>query len=113
MKPSRTVAVPIIAACLCIWTGCRPAAELQPEQPATVHVGELAAVRVDSARGYSAGSAGDSLKLIERGKERTTTIYVYRAVAPGHHTLVLTPREPGPDGCVSCVTLHYFITVVK
>jgi hypothetical protein len=113
MKLSRTVAVPAIAACLCIWTGCKLPADLQPEQPATVHVGEVAAVRVDSARSYSAGSAGDSLKLIERGKERTTTIYVYRAVAPGHHTLVLTPREPGPDGCVSCVTLHYFITVVE
>jgi hypothetical protein len=40
----------------------------------------------------------DSLKLIKPWKERTTTIYVYRAVAPGHHTLVLTPRDPGPDG---------------
>jgi hypothetical protein len=113
MKPSKTVAVLSIAACLCIWTGCRPTAELQPEQPATVHVGERAAVRVDSARRYSVGSAGDSLKLIKRGEERTTTFYVYRAVAAGHHTLVLTPRDPGPDGCVSCVTLHYFITVVK
>ena len=113
MKQSRTVAVPLAAACLCIWTGCGPTAELQPELPATVHVGELAAVRVDSARGYSVGSAGDSLKLIKQGKERTTTVYVYRAVAPGHHTLVLTPRDPGPDGCVSCVTLHYFITVDK
>ena len=82
MKPSRTVVVQIIAACLCIWTGCRPTAELLPEQPATVHVGELAAVRVDSARGYSVGSAGDSLKLIKPWKERTTTIYVYRASHP-------------------------------
>lgn len=113
MKLTRAVAVLITVASLSIWTGCTPTSELQPEQPATIHLGEHAAVRVDSARGYSVDSAGDSLKLIKRAEARTTTVYVYRAVAPGHHTLVLTPHDPGPDGCVSCVTLHYFVTVDK
>ena len=39
--------------------------------------------------------------------------YSLGAVAEGHQTLVLTPRDPGPDGCISCVTVHYFITVAK
>ena len=40
-------------------------------------------------------------------------MYVYRAVAAGNQTLVLTPRDSGPDGCVSCVTVHYFVTVAR
>jgi hypothetical protein len=70
-------------------------------------------MRVDSDRGYAVGSAGNALTLIKRVEESRTTVYVYRAVAPGHQTFVLTPRDPGPDGCISCVTVHYFITVVK
>jgi hypothetical protein len=85
--------------------------ELQPEQPATIRVGDVAALRVDSARHYSVGSAGSSLTLIKRAEQQGTTVYVYRAVGPGSQTLVLTPRDPGPGGCISCVTVHYFITV--
>jgi len=51
--------------------------------------------------------------LLKRTEERETTVYRYRAVAPGNQTLVLTPRDPGPDGCISCVTVHYFITVAR
>jgi hypothetical protein len=105
--------IPVVVAFFCVCTGCRPVAELQPEQPATLHVGDLAAVRVDSDRHYAVGFAGNSLTLIKRAEERGTTLFVYRAVAPGHQTFVLTPRDPGPDGCISCVTVHYYITVVR
>ena len=87
--------------------------KLEPERPEIIRVGEVAEVRVDTARHYTVGSAGDSLTLIKRAEERRITAYVYRAVAPGQHTFVLTPRDDGPDGCVSCVTVHYFITVVR
>jgi hypothetical protein len=70
-------------------------------------------MRVETARHFSVGPGGDSLTLLRRAEEHGTTAYVYRAVAPGRHTFVLTPRDPGPDGCVSCVTVHYFITVVR
>jgi hypothetical protein len=109
----RTAEVSAIAAFFYVTIACKAIAELRAEQPVTVHVGDLAAIRLDSDRHYDLGSAGDSLKLIRRAEERRTTIYVYRAVAPGHHTFVLTPRDPGPDGCISCVTVHYFITVVR
>ena len=61
---------------------------LRPEEPSILHVGDIAEVRL-------------------------ATVYRYRAVTAGNHTLVLTPRDPGPDGCVSCVTVHYFIQVAK
>ena len=111
---ATAAAVLVIAAFSSVLSGCKPIAELQPEQTATVRVGDLAALRVDSARGYSVGSDDDAaLTLVKRAEERGTTVYVYRAVAPGQHTFVLTPRDSGPDRCLSCVTIHYFITVVR
>ena len=113
MALCRTAAVPVIAAFLCVWTGCRSISELQPEYPSAVRVGSLSAMRVDAGPGYAVTPAGNALTLIKRVEESRTTVYVYRAVAPGHQTFVLTPRDSGPDGCISCVTVHYFITVVE
>jgi len=92
---------------------CRSLLGLEPERRSTIRVGDVAAVRVDTARHYSVGSAGESLMLIKRVEEHGTTAYVYRAIGPGQQTFVLTPRDAGPDGCVSCVTVHYYITVVR
>jgi hypothetical protein len=84
---------------------------LEPEVPATLHVHQVAAVQMPSDQ-YMVGSAGSSLVLIKQKQEQGTTVYLYRAVAPGNQTLIATPRGPTPDGCVSCVTVHYFIKVV-
>ena len=86
---------------------------LPAEELTTVRVGEVAEVRVDAERHYSLGSAGEALTLVKQAEEKNTTVYVFRGVSPGRQTLVLTPRDPGPDGCVSCVTLHYLIAVVR
>ena len=86
---------------------------LQPEAPTTLHVGETAAVRVPSGRHYDIGSAGSSLVLKKQMQQHDTTIYIYRAVEVGDQTLVATPQDPGPGGCISCVTVHYFIKVIQ
>jgi hypothetical protein len=101
-----------IIASLAFSSGCRSVLELQPEDTTTIRVGDVAAMRVDSDRHYSVGTAGDSLTLIKQTDGRGTTADMYRAIAVGRQTFVLTPRETGPDGCISCVTLHYFITVI-
>jgi len=87
--------------------------QLQPEQPTVLHVGDVAAVQVPSDLHYSIGLAGTSLVQIRQQDRQGMTIYLYRSVAVGNQTLVATPRDPGPDGCVSCVTVHYFIQVVQ
>jgi hypothetical protein len=85
---------------------------LQPEKRATIHVGEVAVVQVSGAEDVI-GSAGSALLLDKRTHQRGTTIYSYRAVKIGNHILVVTPRDI-PDGhCISCVTEHYFVTVVR
>jgi hypothetical protein len=50
---------------------------------------------------------------MKQTQQDDTTIYIYRAVELGDQTLVATPREPGPGGCISCVTVHYFIKVIQ
>ncbi len=90
-----------------------PVMELQPEAPATVQTGSLVAVRLDAHVHYIVNSAGESLALVRQTADARTSVYVYRASAPGNETLVVTPGEPGPNGCISCVTKHYFVTVAK
>jgi hypothetical protein len=102
-----------LLAFLCACGASTASVQLRPEEPARLHVGDVAVVRVASAPHYSVGSAGTALMLLTQTEERDATVYRYRAVAPGNQTLVLTPRDPGPDGCISCVTVHYFITVAR
>jgi hypothetical protein len=104
-----------IATATALLSSCAPTSavvRLQPEQATVLHLGDIAAVQVPSDQHYSIGSAGNSLVQIKQQQRQGTTIYLYRSVAVGNQTLVATPREPGPDGCVSCVTVHYFIQVV-
>lgn len=86
---------------------------LQPEQPATLRVGQIAAVHVPSERNYSIGSAGTSLVLTRQTQQDGATVYFYRAVSIGDQTFVATPRDPGPGQCISCVTTHYFVKVIE
>ena len=105
-----------VAAASALLSSCAPTSavvQLQPEQPTVLHVGDVAAVQVPSDLHYSIGLAGTSLVQIRQQERQGMTIYLYRSVAVGNQTLVATPRDPGPDGCVSCVTVHYFIQVVQ
>ena len=86
--------------------------QLVPEERATLHVGDVAVVEVPSALHYSFGGAG-GLQLVRTRQRAEMTLLVYRAVAAVNAVLVASPRDPGPDNCISCVTVHYFATVVQ
>lgn len=95
--------------------GCRATLSpvtLRADTATTLHVGDVAVVRVASDRHFSLGSAGEALAFVKEQQRGASTTFVYRAAAVGKNTIVATPREPGPDGCVSCVTVHYFVDVV-
>ena len=111
MRRARLTWAAAIALLAC--SAARSVVTLRPEKRASLHIGDVAAIRVDSNRHYSIGLAGTALALLKRTEERDTTVYLYRAVAAGNQTIVLTPRDPGPDGCISCVTVQYFVQVVK
>jgi hypothetical protein len=87
--------------------------QLLAEQQSLLHIGQTATLRVQSNGQFSIGSAGDALVLTERKQQRGDTVYIYRAARVGNHTFVATPKNPGPDGCISCVTIHYFVKVIQ
>jgi hypothetical protein len=92
-------------------SGCAAWVRLHPEEPATLHVGEVALVEI--VQPYSMmGSAGDALLLTGTRNGRNKTVFVYRAVRTGNETLIAAPNDLPSGHCVSCVTQHYFISVV-
>ena len=85
---------------------------LKLEEYTTLHVGQVAVLMMPSRERYGIETAGKVLVPIERKPQERPIIYLYRAVRPGNETMLLSRLKPGRDGCISCATQHYFITVV-
>jgi hypothetical protein len=105
-----------VPALVCAWcVACAPSRiqlQIEPEQPTSLLVGQVAAVQL-SERQELAGSAGAALVLIERSNVRGTRTYLYRAERVGNQTLVVVPTNLSDGDCISCVTEHYFIRVIR
>jgi len=93
-----------------VWSEDKPKT-LAVEEDTTLHVGELAVLHIPPGRRYSHfdgnTGAGKVLVLVRRSRGQV----LYRAVRPGPGTIVIGPDVPR-GACISCATLHYFITVV-
>ena len=87
---------------------------LAAKQTTTLHVGELAVLHMPSdvyQRYLHSGPDGawlDTLALVKRSGRDVT----FRAVHPGRGVILISPAQPG-GGCMSCVTIRYFIEVVS
>src|SRR4029077_5076523 len=81
---------------------------LVPERRTTLQVGELAMLLIPSEHHYSIVASGDVLIPVRHTRRGG----LYRAVRPGLETILLSPHVSRGE-CVSCATLHYFITVVS
>ena len=107
----RVCGLLIIFGCL-ISSDARSADKPTPltlEGNTTLAVGELAVLEIPQDRPYHGNTgAGNALSLIRHSK-RTT---LYRAVRPGQQTILIGPADIPKGQCISCATLHYFITVV-
>ena len=84
------------------------------EERTTLRVGQIAVLMPPSPHHYTIETAGKVLVPIERTKQDRPIFYLYRAVRPGNETMLVVPvrSERPADGCISCVTGHYFITVI-
>jgi CheY-like chemotaxis protein len=128
----RSLATPCLAVLLIAAPCCASALgslQLKLEERTTLHVGQIATLRLPSARPCDVESAGDALVPIKPAhpagatvqKTRSETmritpsagavVLVYRAARPGDETILIVPPSP-PNGCVDCVTRHYFVTVL-
>jgi hypothetical protein len=92
-------------------TACAPVMRLKPEERATLRVGQTVALQVPSTYG-AIGGAGDALMLVEKKAGRDRIVYLYRAVQPGNQTFLTAPQRQTGE-CVSCVTVHWFVTVIQ
>jgi hypothetical protein len=82
------------------------------EQTTTLQVGKLAVLHIpsDSRYSHSSGTDGawrDVLALARRSKRDVT----FRAIRPGSGVIIISPDAPNGE-CISCTTLHYFISVI-
>ena len=107
-----TLAIILLSSLACGCDHQRALLRIEPERyQVAVHVGELAVIEVSSDAHYSLGGPGHALILQERKEHKGVTSYIYRALHAGDDVIVATPANPGPDGCISCVTVHYFVRV--
>jgi hypothetical protein len=84
---------------------------LELEDRTTLRVGESAVLQIPSDRRYELppgkATVGGTLALVRRSRRSI----LYRAVRAGSDVIVVGPVTR-PGECVSCATLHYFITVL-
>lgn len=87
----------------------KPQTILAPEDTTTLHVGDLALLRIRSGGEYSRfpGSTGNAIILARRSGDTL----IYRAVRPGPDVIVVSPKVSDHE-CLSCATVHYFVNVV-
>ena len=77
----------------------------------TLHLGQIAVLKIPSNREYRITLEGDSVLLLEgarQGKGR----YLYRAVRSGTSTFIIVPADLKDGDCVSCVTRHCFVRII-
>jgi hypothetical protein len=85
--------------------------KLTVEKRITLRVGESAVLQIPSDRRYSHFrgdvGGGNAVAIVRQSGRKV----LYRAVQPGNSVIVISPEVPKGE-CISCATLHYFITVV-
>src|SRR5207248_1442421 len=70
------------------------------------------AIHIPSNQRYSVGSAQSALVPLRQFRQRGEVVYLFRAASTGNDAFVLTPVGIPNGECISCVTVHYFVTVV-
>ena len=107
----RKIACILALTCLIssdVWSADKPTT-LALDEMTTLHVGELAVLQIPADRRYSRFRGGNTERLVLVRRSRHSVLY--RAVRAGRDVIVISPDVPNGE-CVSCATLHYFITVV-
>ena len=93
------------------WAGEANRVPLIAEQQTTLHVGQVAVLQIPWTRRYVIDQSGNALSTIMHAHVNSRTV-LYRATHTGNETLILAPAGLRSGQCVSCVTQHFFITVV-
>lgn len=105
----RRVGVLVVLSMLALGcVACAPVMQLKPEERAMLHVGQRVTLQMPASYGGLGGGAGDALRLVQKKVGRDRIVYLYRAVQPGNQVFLAVSEK---RECVSCVTVHWFVTV--
>jgi hypothetical protein len=110
----RTAIVIMFAAVLAAspaQSGEFPHLPLRPGQTITLHVGQIADLKLPSGHPYTVDLEGDSVTSMETGAAEHR-VRSYRGAHPGNASLLIVPADLKPNSCVDCVTRHCFLTVI-
>jgi hypothetical protein len=92
------------------WAATPTPVLLNIEGRTTLHVGQIAVLRLSSDQPYSVTSAGNA--VVPLNVDPSEGVYSYRAIRAGNATLLISPTNRKNGECIDCVTRHSFITVV-
>ncbi len=56
--------------------------------------------------------SGESIRILKKSESENYTVYYIQAVRAGRAVILLTPKYYHSH-CISCRTVHYFITVIS
>ena len=87
--------------------------QLKAEKRTFVHLDQTVTLRLPSVRSYNVRTFGHALVAVNLGNQGATTLHQYRGTHPGDETILVVPANLPPRHCISCVTVHYFVTVSR
>lgn len=93
-----------------IWAGISTHIRLRLGGKTTLHVGQIAVLRLSSDHPYSVTLKGDAVVSLKAAQSERT--YSYRAVRAGTASLLVTPTDRKKGECIDCATRHCFLAVV-
>jgi len=92
------------------WAKTPPDVRLKLGGETTLHVGQIAVLRLGFGQSYSVKLEGDVVVPLNTPQSERT--HSYRAVRAGNASLLITPTDRKEGKCVDCVSRHCFLTVV-
>jgi hypothetical protein len=110
----RMIGMSCLAALLAVlqlWAETPAVVRLRLEGRTTLHVGQVAILHTPPNHQYVVTSNGDAIVAVKQARSKDAS-YLYRAVRSGNSALLVTPADLKQGDCVSCVTRHYFVTVI-
>jgi hypothetical protein len=85
---------------------------IKPEHRSYLRTGQIG--RIQCRRGkprYKIVVSGDSIRILKKRESGNYVVYYVQAVRAGRAVILLTPQYHHRH-CISCQTIHYFITVI-
>jgi hypothetical protein len=110
MKALRAMLLGLLLHSAVTWAAAPAPVHLRPGDRITLHVGQVAILKLSSAHPYTVTLEGEAVTPMQ-SQAGGRRVYSYRAVHAGTATLLIEPSDSKPGDCIDCETRHCFLTV--